>query len=76
LQLYMARVDCYLISRCELALDTNNSLIQEHMEAQHMCLCRLLGLNPHSMLAVLLTETGQMPVRIRRLLLAITDIGP
>ncbi|KAJ7140770.1 hypothetical protein C8R44DRAFT_726490 [Mycena epipterygia] len=82
LQLYMARVDCYLISGCELALDTDNSLIQDHMEAQHMFLRRLLGLNPHSMLVVLFTETGQMPVRIRRLLLALgrlqymVDVGP
>ncbi|KAJ7438023.1 hypothetical protein B0H11DRAFT_1829642, partial [Mycena galericulata] len=36
-----------------------------------MFLRRLLGLNSHSMLAVLFTETGQMPVRIRRLLLAL-----
>ncbi|KAJ7127518.1 hypothetical protein C8R43DRAFT_1210690 [Mycena crocata] len=71
LQLYMARVDCYLTSGCEISLDTDNSLIQEHLEAQHMFLCRLLGLNPHSMLAILFTETGQMPVRIRRLLLAL-----
>ncbi|KAJ7090615.1 hypothetical protein C8R44DRAFT_990643 [Mycena epipterygia] len=82
LQLYMARVDCYLISGCELALDTDNSLIQDHIEAQHMFLRQLLGLNPHSMLAVLFTETGQMPVRIRRLLLALgqlqymVDVGP
>ncbi|KAJ7127448.1 hypothetical protein C8R43DRAFT_957889 [Mycena crocata] len=67
----MARVDCYLTSGCEVSLDTDNSLIQEHLEAQHMFLRRLLGLNPHSMLAVLFTETGQMPVRIRRLLLAL-----
>ncbi|KAJ7148422.1 hypothetical protein C8R43DRAFT_1088393 [Mycena crocata] len=58
LQLYMARVDCY-------------PHLGEHLEAQHMFLRRLLGLNPHSMLAVLFTETGQMPVRIRRLLLAL-----
>ncbi|KAJ7198660.1 hypothetical protein B0H12DRAFT_1037326, partial [Mycena haematopus] len=71
LQLYMARVDCYLISGCELALDTDSALLQEHLEAQHMFLRRLLGLNPHSMLAILFTETGQMPVRVRRLLLAL-----
>ncbi|KAJ7494670.1 hypothetical protein B0H11DRAFT_2002927 [Mycena galericulata] len=69
--MYMARVDCYLISGCELALDTDIALLKEHVEAQHMFLRRLLGLNPHSMLAVLFTETGQMPVRIRRLLLVL-----
>jgi hypothetical protein len=71
LQMYMARVDCYLISGCELSLDTDNALLKEHLEAQHMFLRRLLGLNSHSMLAILFTETGQMPVRIRRLLLAL-----
>ncbi|KAF7356855.1 Reverse transcriptase domain-containing protein [Mycena venus] len=71
LQLYMARVDCYLISGCELALDTDNSLLDELMEVQHLFLRRLLGLNSRSMLAVLFTETGQMPIRIRRLLLTL-----
>ncbi|KAF7345055.1 Reverse transcriptase domain-containing protein [Mycena venus] len=71
LQLYMARVDCYLISGCELALDTDTSLLDDLMEVQHSFLRRLLGLNSHSMLAVLFTETGQMPIRIRRLLLAL-----
>ncbi|KAJ7868445.1 hypothetical protein B0H13DRAFT_1635715, partial [Mycena leptocephala] len=74
LQLYMARVDCYLISGCELSLDTDNTLLKEHLEVRHLFLRRLLGLNPHSMLAVLFTETGQMPVRIRRLLLALSRL--
>ncbi|KAF7338065.1 Reverse transcriptase domain-containing protein [Mycena venus] len=71
LVLYMARVDCYLISGGELALDTDAVLLDELQDVQHMYLRRLLGLNSHSMLAVLFTETGQMPVRIRRLLLAL-----
>ncbi|KAJ7044790.1 hypothetical protein C8F04DRAFT_1389078 [Mycena alexandri] len=71
LQIYMARVDCYLISRCELSLDTDGSLLKEHLDVQHTFLRRLLGLNSHSLLAVLFTETGQMPIRIRRLLIAL-----
>ncbi|KAJ7157725.1 hypothetical protein C8R46DRAFT_1195605 [Mycena filopes] len=71
LTLYMARVDCYLISGCELALDVDGGLIKDHIDVQHLFLRRLLGLNPRSMLAVLFTETGQMPIRIRRLLLAL-----
>ncbi|KAJ7918680.1 hypothetical protein B0H13DRAFT_2435218 [Mycena leptocephala] len=70
LLLYKARVDCYLTSGCELSLDTD-TLVTEHVEVQHLFLRRLLGLNSHSMLAVLFTETGLMPVRIRRLLLAL-----
>lgn len=70
LQLYTARIDCYLISGCEILLDTDSALLEEHLEAQHMFLRRLLGLNPHSMLAVLFTQTGRLPIRIRRLILA------
>ncbi|KAJ7510497.1 hypothetical protein B0H11DRAFT_1900795 [Mycena galericulata] len=55
LQMYMARVDCYR----QLTLDTDISLLKEHVEAHHMFLRRLLGLNPHSVLAVLFTETSQ-----------------
>ncbi|KAJ7155318.1 hypothetical protein C8R46DRAFT_997193 [Mycena filopes] len=71
IQLYMARVDCYLISGCELSLDTAAGLLDDHVDVQHTFLRRLLGLNSHSMLAILFTETGQMPLRIRRLLLAL-----
>ncbi|KAJ7165195.1 hypothetical protein C8R46DRAFT_1277416 [Mycena filopes] len=71
LTLYMARVDCYLISGCELALDVDGGLIKDHIDVQHLFLRRLLGLNPCSMLAVLFTETGQMPICIQRLLLAL-----
>ncbi|KAJ7711130.1 hypothetical protein B0H14DRAFT_3902606 [Mycena olivaceomarginata] len=54
-----------------LTLDADCTLLDELVEVQHLFLRRLLGLNPHSMLAVLFTETGQMPIRIRRLLLAL-----
>ncbi|KAJ7165537.1 hypothetical protein C8R43DRAFT_878210 [Mycena crocata] len=70
LVLYMARVDCYLISGADLSLDVDAPLIQEHLEAQHLYLRRLLGINSRAMLAVLFTETGLMPIRVRRLLLA------
>jgi hypothetical protein len=71
LVLYMARIDCYLISGGKLALDTDTLLLDDLQDVQHMYLLWLLGLNLHSMLAVLFTETGQMPVRIRRLLLTL-----
>ncbi|KAJ7656247.1 hypothetical protein DFH06DRAFT_991790 [Mycena polygramma] len=71
LQIFTARVDNLLTSGCELSLDTDNALLDEHLDVQHTFLRRLLGLNSHSMLAVLFTETGQMPIRIRRLLLAL-----
>ncbi|KAJ7478976.1 hypothetical protein FB451DRAFT_1395588 [Mycena latifolia] len=67
LVLYSACVDCYLISGCELSLDTDTSL----MDDRHLFLRRLLGLNPHSILAVLFTETGQKSSRIQRILHAL-----
>ncbi|KAJ7024931.1 hypothetical protein C8F04DRAFT_968411, partial [Mycena alexandri] len=57
-------------------------LIEEYLEAQHLFLRRLLGINSRSMLAVLFTETGLMPIRVRRLLLGLSrlrylaDLGP
>ncbi|KAJ7150825.1 hypothetical protein C8R43DRAFT_1191268 [Mycena crocata] len=71
LVLYMARVDCYLTSGADICLDIDGALVQEHLEAQHLFLRRLLGINSHSMIAVLFTETGIMPIRIRRLLMAL-----
>ncbi|KAJ7808969.1 hypothetical protein B0H13DRAFT_2150896 [Mycena leptocephala] len=70
LLLYKAQMDCHLTSGCELSLDTG-ALVSEHVESQHLLLRRLLGSNPRSMIAILFTETGIMPVRMRRLLLAL-----
>ncbi|KAJ7245740.1 hypothetical protein C8J57DRAFT_1725083 [Mycena rebaudengoi] len=52
----------------QISLDTDPSLL---LEAQHDFIRRLLGLNSRSMLAVLFTETGLMPLRILRILLAL-----
>ncbi|KAJ7476395.1 hypothetical protein B0H11DRAFT_2427012 [Mycena galericulata] len=38
LQLYLARVDCYLISGCKLAFDIDNSLLNEHFEIHNVSL--------------------------------------
>jgi hypothetical protein len=71
LTLYLARIDCYLTSGADICLDVDNGLVKEHLEAQHLFLRRLLGINSRSMIAVLFTETGLMPIRVRRLLLAL-----
>ncbi|KAJ7489526.1 hypothetical protein FB451DRAFT_984211, partial [Mycena latifolia] len=52
-------------------LDSDDSFIRELVDVRHTFLRRLLGLNPHSMLAVRFTETEQMPLRIRRILIAL-----
>ena len=74
LQLYMARVDCYLISAAEISIDVDAHLLDDYLDIQHLFLRRLLGINSRSMLAVLFTETGLVPIRIRRLLLALARL--
>ncbi|KAJ7228551.1 hypothetical protein GGX14DRAFT_613504 [Mycena pura] len=74
LRLYMARVDCYLISGGEISLDVVSRLLEEHMEVQQSFLRRLLGLNSSSLLSILYTETGHTPIKIRRLLCALSRL--
>ncbi|KAF8057021.1 hypothetical protein FPV67DRAFT_1430995 [Lyophyllum atratum] len=69
--LYMARVDPYLTSGCEVALDVVTSQRESLEKVQHYYLRRMLGLPARSMLAVLFSETGLMPIRYRRLVLAL-----
>ncbi|KAF8150294.1 hypothetical protein K438DRAFT_1988605 [Mycena galopus ATCC 62051] len=68
LVLYMVRVDCYLILGGELALDTDTPLLQNLQDVQHAYLHRLLGLNPHSMLASFsaskLEKTDRSPFKV------------
>ncbi|KAJ6482322.1 hypothetical protein C8R47DRAFT_1283329 [Mycena vitilis] len=54
--------------RIDVCLDVDNGLVAELVDAQHLYLRRLLGINSRSILAVLFTETGVMPLRVRRLL--------
>ncbi|KAJ7613347.1 hypothetical protein DFH06DRAFT_1014941 [Mycena polygramma] len=72
LQIFMGRVDCYLTSAAEISIDVDAHLVEEFVDVQHLFLRRLLGINSRSMVAVLFTETGLMPIRPRRLLLALS----
>ncbi|KAJ7680744.1 hypothetical protein DFH06DRAFT_1405408, partial [Mycena polygramma] len=71
LTIFNGRIDCYLSSSADVCLDVDNGLVAELVDAQHLFLRRLLGINSRSMIAVLFTETGVMPLRVRRLLLAL-----
>ncbi|KAJ4478552.1 hypothetical protein C8R41DRAFT_772466, partial [Lentinula lateritia] len=71
LQLYSALVDCHLIHGCELVIDTDKFLLSMLEQVQLLCLRRLLGLSRRSMVAPLFTETGVMPIRFRRVILAL-----
>ncbi|THV00867.1 hypothetical protein K435DRAFT_559516, partial [Dendrothele bispora CBS 962.96] len=72
IQLYMARIDPHLTFGCKIAIDVDEALVSKLEAVQHSFLRRLLGLNSHSMLVVLFTETGLVPIRYRRLQLALS----
>jgi hypothetical protein len=67
--LYMARVDCHLIHECEVSPDSDDVHLKELCAVQTDFLCQVLNIHSNSMLAPLFTETGIMPLCIRRLLL-------
>ncbi|KAJ3861884.1 hypothetical protein EV359DRAFT_46300 [Lentinula novae-zelandiae] len=70
-QLYSALVDCHLINGCEIAIDTDAHLLSMLEQVQLLFLRRMLGLSRRSILAPLFTETGIMPIRTRRVILAL-----
>ncbi|KDR75593.1 hypothetical protein GALMADRAFT_489789 [Galerina marginata CBS 339.88] len=74
LQLYMARVDPHLVSGCEVSVDVDDSLLAVLEAVQLHFLRRILGLHDRSMRAVLFTETGVMPLKYRRIILALRYI--
>ncbi|KAF7374664.1 RNA-directed DNA polymerase from mobile element jockey [Mycena sanguinolenta] len=71
IRLYTARMDPHLTSGCEVCLDVDVSHLEELTDVQHEFLRRLLGLNRRSILAVLFTETGVIPLCYRRIILAL-----
>ncbi|KAF6752456.1 hypothetical protein DFP72DRAFT_815407 [Ephemerocybe angulata] len=71
INLYMALVDPHLTHGCEITLDTNATALGLLEKVQIAFLRRLLGLGQRSILSVLYTETGILPIRYRRILLAL-----
>lgn len=67
--LYMARVDCHLIHGCEVSPDSEDVHVEQLCAIQIDFWRQALNVHSHSMLVVLFTETGIMPLRIRRFLL-------
>lgn len=70
-KLYMAQVDPHLIHGCDISLDVDPKLLEPLEDIQHSFLRRLLGVNKRAMLAPLFTETGLVPLRFRRIILAL-----
>ncbi|KAJ7623901.1 hypothetical protein DFH06DRAFT_1446575 [Mycena polygramma] len=58
--LYMGRVDCHLTHGCEVSPDSEDIHVKE---------LQMLNVHSHSSLAPLFTETGIMPLRVRRFLI-------
>ncbi|KIY61071.1 hypothetical protein CYLTODRAFT_384831 [Cylindrobasidium torrendii FP15055 ss-10] len=75
LQLYNAQVDPHLTFGCEVAIECSASSSKALENVQNDFLRRLLGLSSRSCLAPLYIEAGVVPVRYRRLLIAIKFIA-
>ncbi|KAF5334460.1 hypothetical protein D9611_014482 [Ephemerocybe angulata] len=71
LRVYRARMDCHLTYGCEVAIDINEKGLALLEKAQKGFLRRLLGLGPLSVTAPLFALTGIMPIRHRRIILAL-----
>ncbi|KAG6870903.1 hypothetical protein C0992_012142, partial [Termitomyces sp. T32_za158] len=69
-RLYMARIDPQLTFGCEVVLDTVASSLTLLENVQVAYCRRLLGLGSRATLAPLFTETGILPLRYRRAILA------
>ncbi|KAJ7368592.1 hypothetical protein DFH08DRAFT_982796 [Mycena albidolilacea] len=67
----MARINPHLTFGCKVALDVTDAHVSKLEDVQNEFLRRLLGLHRRSVLTVLLSETGVIPLRYRRLSLTI-----
>ncbi|KAF5371511.1 hypothetical protein D9615_009610 [Tricholomella constricta] len=70
-QLYMARVDPHLIHGCEVIIDVDRAALNELEKVQRTFIRRMLHLSARSLLHPLHTETGLMPIKYRRIILAV-----
>ncbi|KAJ6481555.1 hypothetical protein C8R47DRAFT_1049836 [Mycena vitilis] len=73
-EIYMARVDCHLTNACEVMPDCEDVHLKQLSQVQIRFIRNMLNLHPRSMIAPLFTETGIMPLRVRRLLLVLTHL--
>jgi hypothetical protein len=73
--LYMACIDPHLVSGADVIVDVDDNTLALLERVQTMFLRRLLGLGAHSMRAPLFTELGLLPLRYRRLILALQYLG-
>ncbi|KAJ7051588.1 hypothetical protein C8F01DRAFT_1339221 [Mycena amicta] len=69
--MYMARVDPYLIAGCEIFPDVDAKSLRRLQKVENMYLRRILGLGSRSLTVVLFSETGIWPIQYRRVFLAL-----
>jgi hypothetical protein len=62
----MVRVDCNLIHGCESSPDCEDIHVAQLSKVQVRFICQMLNLRARSMIAPLFTETGIIPLRVRR----------
>jgi hypothetical protein len=70
----MARVDCHLIHVCEIPPDSEDVHVKKLCKVQVSFIRHMLNLHCGSMIAPLFTETGIMPLQVRRLLLTLSHL--
>jgi hypothetical protein len=68
-------VDPHLISGADVVIDVDGGALAHLEKVQTAFLRRLLGLGPYSMRAPLFTELGLVPIRYRRLIIALRYLG-
>ncbi|KAJ7442012.1 hypothetical protein FB451DRAFT_1298099 [Mycena latifolia] len=73
--LYMACIDPHLISGADVIIDVDDKALAHLEKVQRAFLRRLLGLGAYSMRAPLFTELGLLPLRSRRLDIALRYLG-
>jgi hypothetical protein len=69
--LYMARVDCHLTHGCEISRDCEDVHVKQLCEVQVSFIRQMLNLHGRSMIIPLYTETGIVPLQVRRFILAL-----
>ncbi|KAJ7614279.1 hypothetical protein DFH06DRAFT_921978, partial [Mycena polygramma] len=69
--IYSGRMDCHLTHGCEISPDSEDVHVKQLCKVQISFLRQMLNLHRRSMIAPLFTETGIMPLRVRRLLLVL-----
>jgi hypothetical protein len=72
--LYMARIDCHLIHGCEVSPDSESIHVRKLCKVQVSFIRHMLNLHSRSMIAPLFTETGLVPLRVRRFQIVLSHL--